>query len=48
VELGDAETWDEIYRCQAGTVLGEAGNLADAKRWVSETARQNEIQHRLF
>lgn len=48
VELGEADTWDEIYRCQAGTVLGEAKNLSEAKRWVKETARLNRIQHRLF
>jgi hypothetical protein len=48
IELGAAESWDEIYRCQAGTVLGEAKILVEAKRWVQETARLSKIQHRLF
>ena len=48
VELGEPTTWDEVYRCKAGTVLGEARSLAEAKRWVMETAQLSRIQHRLF
>ena len=48
VELGASGTWDEVYRCRAGTTLGEAKSLAQAKRWVTEMARLDGVQQKLF
>lgn len=48
IELGSSGTWDEIYRCRAGTSTGEARTLSAAKRWVAETAKLDGIQQKLF
>jgi hypothetical protein len=48
VDLGEHGNWDEIYRCSAGTTLGEARTLPEAKRWVAEMARLDGVQQKLF
>jgi len=48
VQLGERGQWDGIYRWQAGSRVGEAKTLAEAKRHVEETVLSLATQLPLF
>ncbi len=48
VKLGAKPEWDGIYRWQAGTHMGEAATLAEAKRAVEEAVLVGASQLALF
>ena len=48
IQLGSPGEWDGKYRCEAGTVVGEAKSIQEAKRWVQSMASLARVQHRLF
>ncbi len=48
VQLGERGQWDGIYRWQAGSRVGEAKTLDEAKRAVEETVLSLATQLPLF